>query len=223
MTHAVRRIAAAVVVVCAALATAPSADATAIYHWSVPLTPNPTCLIQTTKVLGESTTCFEAQPTGILVVWWNYTKPNLGKPMVATALINYTNPKWGNRGQEQWLFDAPQAPSYSRFLPLPGPAEYGQFPGPKMFLAVTPITDFVKTTGMKAAHKGVKYRFVLTAGGGKGPFTWRLLKPLPGLVLSKTGVLTGTPTRLGSFVVDAQVTNGWGVQASNLPMTLQVK
>jgi len=59
---------------------------------------------------------------------------------------------------------------------------------------------------------GVPYSQTLTATGGTGPFTFAVASgALPaGLTLTTGGVLSGTPTTVGSFTFVVQATNGAG-------------
>jgi large repetitive protein len=62
-----------------------------------------------------------------------------------------------------------------------------------------------------AAFAGMTYSYTLTASGGAGALTYALLPtstPLPpGLTLSSTGVLSGTPTAVGTYNFQILVTD----------------
>lgn len=65
---------------------------------------------------------------------------------------------------------------------------------------------------LPSATQYAAYTQTLSAGGGKTPYTWSLDSGvLPtGLTLSASGVLSGTPTSLGSTTFDAKVTDAQG-------------
>lgn len=69
----------------------------------------------------------------------------------------------------------------------------------------------VKVTSASVLHTavGAPYRATLTARGGTKPYAWSLVAGrLPaGLILSKAGVLSGKPTRAGSFTFTLRVTD----------------
>ena len=66
----------------------------------------------------------------------------------------------------------------------------------------------VATTPLALATKGSPYSASLTATGGTAPYVWRPLGALPaGLSLSSGGVITGTPSVLGTFTFTVQVTD----------------
>ncbi|MGV9775710.1 DUF7927 domain-containing protein [Streptosporangium sp. NPDC003464] len=75
-----------------------------------------------------------------------------------------------------------------------------------------------------AAQAGVAYSIPLTVGGGVGPYTWSVGAGSlpPGLTLNAaTGVLSGTPTTVGSYPVTFQVVDANGQSAAR-PATLVV-
>ena len=220
------------VVVCFAIGVVlvPLSSSTAMaaqYKWPLPLTNNPTCFVGT-QYKGTTTpplSCYQAHPTGIRVFCYRCVGPGEKSSILFVAFTNFESSSWNAQHHEGWLLRIPQTPIYTKFLGLPGPAEYSSFPDRLVLnLAVAPWTDYIATSGMKIAHVGQPYRFTLTAGGGKGPFVWSTFKPLPtGLSMSSIGVITGTPQRPGTWVMGVRVTNGDGIVAENLPMSLVVK
>jgi hypothetical protein len=77
-------------------------------------------------------------------------------------------------------------------------------------LSIRIAAPLVSTTGtLPGAKFGVAYSQTLTASGGIVPLKWSLAAgsgPLPtGLTLSATGVLSGTPTAVGTFPFIVQV------------------
>jgi hypothetical protein len=67
--------------------------------------------------------------------------------------------------------------------------------------AVVPIV--VVTTSLPAAKYGIAYSTILTAGGGKAPYSWTATGLPAGMALSASGILSGTPTLTGNFNVTA--------------------
>jgi hypothetical protein len=84
-------------------------------------------------------------------------------------------------------------------------------------LTVIPQPFTISTTTLTSGTAGVPYNMSLAAAGGVPPYTWTFGSAvLPtGLQLnSTTGVLSGTPTEGGSFVLAASVSDKQGNQAS---------
>lgn len=65
----------------------------------------------------------------------------------------------------------------------------------------------IPTSSLSPGALGISYSQNLTASGGKAPYTWvKTSGNLPdGLGLSEAGVITGTPTALGTFDFTVQV------------------
>jgi len=67
----------------------------------------------------------------------------------------------------------------------------------------------ITTVSLPGAKYGVAYTQTLSASGGISPYVWSLAAgsgPLPtGLALSAAGVLSGTPTAVGTFSFTVQV------------------
>ena len=83
------------------------------------------------------------------------------------------------------------------------------------------------TNTVPAGRRGFAYSQTLTGSGGTGPYTFALDSgALPaGITLSSTGVLSGTPTVVGSFPVGIRVTDsstGTGPYSSVVNLTLVV-
>jgi len=72
---------------------------------------------------------------------------------------------------------------------------------------VTPPLSIL-TNRLPAAHRHHRYRVQLRAGEGRTPYRWSLARPrrLPaGLRLSRAGLITGTPRRVGRTAVTFRV------------------
>jgi hypothetical protein len=72
----------------------------------------------------------------------------------------------------------------------------------------------ISPTTLPNGTNGVSYPTVpLTVTGGQSPYTWSLASGTtlpPGLNLSSGGVISGTPTQSGSYVVTIQMTDAGG-------------
>jgi len=74
----------------------------------------------------------------------------------------------------------------------------------------------ITTTALLGGTRGVPYSAQVVAAGGAQPYTWSILSGglPPGLTLSSTGVISGTPTIAGGFAFTMQVRDQLGVTAS---------
>jgi hypothetical protein len=80
--------------------------------------------------------------------------------------------------------------------------------------AVAPLS--ITTGSLPAGTTGVAYNQSLAASGGTTPYTWSVIAGSlpPGLSLSGTGDITGTPTAQGSFSFTARVADSGGRSAT---------
>lgn len=78
----------------------------------------------------------------------------------------------------------------------------------------------VTTSSLPEGVRGASYDAALSATGGKGSYTWAGLSLPPGLSLSTSGTLSGTPTSAGTFNVVVRVTAG--DQIAEAGVTLRV-
>ncbi len=80
--------------------------------------------------------------------------------------------------------------------------------GPAGALAIT-------TASAPAGTVGVSYSLSFAASGGIPPYTWSITSgSVPGLSLSTTGTLSGTPTTVGSYSLTVRVTDSVQATAS---------
>lgn len=80
----------------------------------------------------------------------------------------------------------------------------------------------ITTSSLSAATKGEKYSDQLRADG-HAPYSWRVLGGLPpGLKVSKSGLITGAPSRAGKFSVKLKVTDVLHI-SSEKSLSLTVK
>ncbi len=80
---------------------------------------------------------------------------------------------------------------------------------PVIKLSVTekPGTLEITTPSLPNGGVGTAYNASLAAMGGKTPYTWTTTSTIPGLTLSSAGVLSGTPTTAGDYILEAKVTD----------------
>ncbi len=90
----------------------------------------------------------------------------------------------------------------------------------QLFVA-TPLR--VLTTSLPNGSSGTFYSQALSPGGGQPPYTWSLLTGIlpPGLQLSPTGVISGTPSGNGTYPFTVQLLDfGKRVAQANLVITI---
>jgi Putative Ig domain len=77
---------------------------------------------------------------------------------------------------------------------------------------VPPQPVCVTTTAEHTGFVGTPYSTALSAVGGTPPYSWSLVSGSlpPGLTLSTTGTISGTPTALGSFAFTVKATDSVG-------------
>jgi hypothetical protein len=86
---------------------------------------------------------------------------------------------------------------------------------------VNPSTLKVTTSGLPGGALTASYSASLTATGGTPPYTWTAGGLPPGITVSSSGVLSGTPTSPGPFTVTVTVKDSTGVSISaSLPLTI---
>jgi hypothetical protein len=79
-----------------------------------------------------------------------------------------------------------------------------------------------------SAQPNVAFSYTLSATGGVSPYTWTALGTMPaGLTLGSNGVISGTPTTIGTYSVAVQVTDQTGASATttltfNIGVTLAI-
>jgi hypothetical protein len=79
------------------------------------------------------------------------------------------------------------------------------------------------TPAPSAGAVNLPYSFTFTATNGLAPLIWSETGALPpGLVLSTAGVLSGTPTEIGSFPITVRVQDSVGQNATPQNFTIQV-
>ena len=74
---------------------------------------------------------------------------------------------------------------------------------------LTVVSFAVTTTSLPAATVGTSYSQQLSAVGGLPPYKWKATAASlpPGLTLSATGLLSGTPTTAGNYTINVTVTD----------------
>lgn len=131
-------------------------------------------------------------------------------------------PPYGN-----WRVTEGQLPNGITLLPITGqlngsPSQFGTFEFTVMVddsafetalkrftLFVDPATLTITTQSpLPLGTVGAAYQQTLTASGGPPPLRWEAIGALPdGLTMSESGTISGTPTTIGVFQFQAQVTD----------------
>ena len=88
----------------------------------------------------------------------------------------------------------------------------------------SPVPFAISTSSLTDAYKGVPYRNALATQGGNAPATWAITAGAlpPGLALSADGILSGTPSQNGIYLLTVQATDLQGVVQS-ASLTISVK
>ncbi len=77
-------------------------------------------------------------------------------------------------------------------------------------LVVNPALAITSSSPLPDALLAAPYSTTLTASGGVAPYTWSSPSTLPaGLTLSSSGVISGTPSGVGTFTITAQVEDSY--------------
>jgi hypothetical protein len=88
-------------------------------------------------------------------------------------------------------------------------------------VTITAPTITVSTPGLVPGVETIIYPTVtLTASGGKKPYTWSASGLAPGLVLSPSGVLSGTPTTAGAYTPAFTATDSSTPAVASAPATI---
>lgn len=66
-----------------------------------------------------------------------------------------------------------------------------------IFAVVDPLV--ITPPSLSGARTGAAFSAIFTATGGTAPYTWRVDEAPPGLTMSEAGVLSGTPSDVGTF------------------------
>jgi uncharacterized protein (TIGR03437 family) len=74
-------------------------------------------------------------------------------------------------------------------------------------LTVNPALAFSTPSPLPSGTVGAAYSQPITANGGTAPYTFSITTPPPGLTLDANGVLSGTPTTVGTFQFNVTVTD----------------
>lgn len=158
----------------------------------------------------------------------------------ATVLVLYSQTIAATGGTGPYVFAATGLPSSLTLDPVSGvlsgtPAAPGAFPvtvtatdvngcpGTRSYLLrVCPVVA-VSPGSLPAGTVGTGYSQTLVGSGGTGPYTFAASGSLPpGVTLSSAGVLSGTPTRSGTFAFTVTATDVSGCSAAPQSYTVRV-
>jgi len=91
-------------------------------------------------------------------------------------------------------------------------------PAPSESNEQTPVPVEVVTAGLPRGRTRHSYSVTLAAAGGTAPYAWALTSGAlaPGLTLSTSGAISGTPTKDGAYTLTVQVTDAEGATATKL-------
>ena len=82
-------------------------------------------------------------------------------------------------------------------------------------LSITGALSITTNTSLATGSAGSPYSQSFAATGGTPPYSWSETGALPaGLTFSTAGVLSGTPTQVGTFPITVQVTDASGLKAT---------
>lgn len=143
---------------------------------------------------GASPTSINLSITGSADEVLIMSQPTHGTATVSGTSISY-QPQPGYAGPDQFTYAAKDA--YSTSTPA------------RVDVTVTSPTLSMSTTALQAARASTPYSQTLLASGGTGPYSYVVSSgSLPtGITLSSAGVLSGTPTQVGSFNVTITATD----------------
>jgi len=92
-----------------------------------------------------------------------------------------------------------------------------------IIVVANPPAPVINTAASSSGTLNVPYSFIFSAAFGLAPFTWSETGALPsGLSLSSGGVLSGTPTKAGSFPITVRVHDSIGQDAVSQNFTIDV-
>jgi len=173
--------------------------------------PSPAAVDQTVTVTVDSLyTIGAASPDCTLVVnfgdgsSWQSLAPCTASPCTRTVTHTYTAPG-------QYTITARSAVGACAFPPTaPDPAMITLAVGCQPLVISSPASLFPGT-------RGAGYSCALQASGGQPPFTWTVTGGTlpPGLSLTASGQITGTPTTSGTYIFTAGVSDTCPAGAQN--------
>ncbi len=86
----------------------------------------------------------------------------------------------------------------------------------------TPAAPVIETKLLTPARRGAAYRMTLTGKASNPVWSWDTSAAPPGLSLSASGEIIGTPTRTGDYQLSIRLTTNAGGAAAVQPMPLRV-
>lgn len=92
-------------------------------------------------------------------------------------------------------------------------------------LSVATVLRITSRSPLASGKVGTAYSVTLTASGGASPYSWSRLKGSlpPGVTLSQSGLISGTPTRAGTWKATVQVTDASSpVQVAKKALTIVI-
>jgi hypothetical protein len=148
--------------------------------------------------------------TGVLGVFYSQQLAAIGPSPVSWSVAGGTLPPGIQLSASGALSGTPSVAQTFSFVVQATGGDPLQTTQRSLSLTINPALA-ISTLALPNATRGVPFSFAFTATGGVGPYAWSSAGvPLPpGLSFNSAGVLSGTPTSVGTFQFAVQVTDSF--------------